>query len=305
MTAPAVLAPNSPRRSSNAKVVGWHYDYQLKLGAIANGATTPDIELQIKPGAPFALRGIGGYNVPAPGGGGAIAVAELAGAFIQYTDASDNWLQTALVGTGNSTIAAGNFVADWPTGGQNALYEPVYNQLMYQPGAVITVRVTNASGADWADPRIVFRGTKFFYQDLIYSPCYPKCYTAIPFQVPLTWGTATDLIRIAAGATVRNIPLLVTGADFVLRGGMLTIDTSVASAIGDLELLIRTQDDKNYANDFIHWQWLLSGLAHRPGVFYPEIYLPKDRMLLVDAKQGEALAASFSLVFTGERIWPK
>lgn len=305
-TAPAILGINSPRQKPGNKVVGWHYDYQLKLGAILNGATTPAIELQIAPGAPFALRGIGGYNVSAPGGGGAIVTDELAGAFIQFTDAQDNWLQTNLVGTGENEIAAGNFSADWAIGGQDALYESVYNQLMYPPGSVITVRVTNASGGDWHDPRIVFRGTKFFYENLIYSPCYPQCYTAIPYQWPVTWGTNLDEITLGALSTTQNIPLRVTGADFVLRGGMVTLDTSVAGAgIGDLEILIKDQDEKAYANDYIHWQWLFSSLAHRPGVWYPEIYLPKDRVLLIDCKQGENKTAVFSLVFTGSRVWPK
>jgi hypothetical protein len=278
------------------KVVGWHYDYQLKLGAILNGASTPQVELQIQPGAPFALRGIGGYNVGAPSFG-FINVTELSGAAIQFTDAYDNWLQTDKIGT----------LGDWPTGGLNAQYEPVYNQVMYQPGSVISVRVTNNSGINWNDARIVFRGTKLFYEDRIYSPCYPKCYTAIPYQFPVTYGTAKDVIQVPASTTVRNIPLSVLGADFVLRGGMITNDTSVSSSIGDLEVLLRSQDDRPYANDFIHWQWLFSGgLASRPGVWYPEIYLPKDRILLIDCKQGEsALAAQFSLTFTGERIWPK
>ena len=41
------------------------------------------------------------------------------------------------------------------------------------------------------------------------------------------------------------------------------------------------------------------------GIWYPEIYLPKDRILLIDAQQNENAPAEFALTFTGQRIWPK
>src|SRR5271166_1606065 len=195
MTAPQILGINSPPQNPSAKVLGWHFDYQLRLGALINGATI-QLELQIQPGAPFCLRGIGGYNVSAPNGGtGVITTTELDGAFLEFTDQQDNFLQTQLIST----------TADWLNGGMNAQYEDVYNQVVYQPGTVITVRVTNLSGGDWNDPRIVFRGTKLYYGNRIFAPCYPNCYTAIPYQFPISWGATKDLITLAASSITYNI----------------------------------------------------------------------------------------------------
>lgn len=281
---PQILAPNSPRQQPT-KVLGKHFDYVLRCGAIANGAQTPEIELLIEPGAPFCLRGIGAYSITAG------VVTELAGAFLQYTDSQDNWLQTTLIGTSG----------DWSTGGFQAQYEPVYNQLVYGPGSVLSVRLQNLSGADWADTRIIFRGTKLYYKERIYSECYPDCYNALPWEQVLP-------ITIAGGAGSRqipSIPIIANGGDVVIRGATIAFDDPALA--GDLAFRLRDQYEWPYSNDFIHFAWLFpQNLSNRPGVIYPEIYVPKDRMILIDALKAAASETFIcNLDFVGSRIWPK
>lgn len=292
-TVPRVMAPNSPA-ANPSKVIGWHFDFVLRVGALANNATIL-LDLVIPPGAPFCLRGIGGYDV-VPGEAAPPTVVPLTDAFIAFTDQTDNWLQTQQIGT----------TGDWSTGGQDALYEPVYNQVTYGPNSVIQVRVTNLSGAGFTDAYIVFRGTKLYYQDLIYTPTYPDRYNGVPYLFPIQWPidpNALPNITIGASRTIRDIRIQPKGADFVFRGGTMAL---IEGSNADVRLLFRDQWGRPYASDFIHWQWLLSNdLAQRPGIFYPEIYIPKDRILLVDVQQNEAATAVMNLVLNGQRVFPK
>ncbi len=284
-TAPRILGADSPRQNQDAKVIGRHYDYQVRMGAISNGATSKIMELPIQLGAPFCLRGVGGYNVAA----GSFATAALTGGFIEFTDSQDQWLATEEIGIS----------ADWPGGGLDAQYEPVYQQIVYGPESVIQVRLKNSSGADWADPRIVFRGSQLFFKDRMYAPSYPACYNAFPYSFPVEVARTPT----AAGQSFRDIPLQVLGADYALRGAVLTL---ISGAIADLEVTLKDQAGRPYSNDFIHHNWLFStALAQRPGIFYPEIYLPKDRILLMDLFQGANAAFNVEISTMGVRVFPK
>jgi len=285
MTAPRILGANSPRQNPNAPIVGWHFDYQLRIGPLAHGAISAVLDLPVQLGAPFCLRAIGGYNIAAD----TFLTAPLTNGFIEFTDSQDQWLATDLIGISG----------DWPSGGTDALYEPVYEQIVYGPNSVIQVRIRNGSAADWHDPRLVFRGTHLYFKDRIYSPSYPPCYTAFPYEFPLDFDASVS----AAGQTFRDIPLTVTGADYALRGAVLSL---VAGSIEDLEIQLKDQSGRPYSNDFIHHKWLFStDLAQRPGIFYPEIYLPKDRILLADFFQGENEDFHIQLSTMGARIFPK
>lgn len=280
MSPPRIMGANSPRQTVS-RVIGWHYDYQVRCGAIANGVTRDNIELNFLPGAPFCLRGIGGYNVAS-----GPLVAPLTGGFLEFSDPTDNFLQTQSIGISG----------DWPRGGQQALYEPVYQQLVYGPGSTMRIRLTNSSGADWADARLVFRGTKLFYRETIYAPAYPDCYTSLPFDQSLTF-------TVGANTTLPEQPLVVNGTDWVFRGATLEV---TSGSMADLEMQITTQDNKPYSNDYIHHLWLFStALAQRPGIFYPEIYLPKDKVLLFNLQQNGAAPVTVNLNCQGARIFPK
>ncbi len=281
MTAPRILGQNSPPQNPNSRVIGWHFDYLLRIGPVANGQTVV-VDLPILPGAPFCHRAIGGYNVAENS-----VTTPLSHCFVQWTDPNDQWLATEQVGISG----------DWPGGGLNALYEPVYQQMVYGPGSVIQVRFTNNSGGTLTDPRLVFRGTKLYYRDRIYSVSYPECYTSQPYEFPVNF----DITPSGAGQTFRGIPLQVTGADFVFRGATLSL---VSGAMSDLEFQLLSQDGRPHSSDFIHHAWLFStNLAERPGIFYPEIYLPKDKLLLFDVFQGANAAFNVQLNAIGARIF--
>lgn len=283
MTAtPRILGPDSPPQKAS-RIVGWHYDYLLRLGAISNGQSVAT-ELQIAPGAPFCWRGIGGYHVEA-----GPVVSPLTGGFIAVSDSRDAYLMNQTIGISG----------DWPTGGQNALYEPVYQQVVFGPNSVMQVTLTNNSGGDWADARLVFRGTKLFYRDRLEVKSYPRCYTAFPYEQSLNFS-------IAANATLPDQPLQVTGTDFVFRGAAIEVNATGGSSMADLEFRIKDQEGRPYSSDFIHHNWLFpTAFSQRPGVFYPEIYLPKDRILLFDLFQGGATVANVNLAVQGARIFPR
>jgi hypothetical protein len=284
MTTPRIMSANSPPQAQT-KVVGWHYDYLLRCGAILNGQTV-QLELIMLPGAPFCLRGIGGYHVEA----GPI-VSPLTGGFLAITDSNDAYLMNQAIG----------LTGDWGTGGQNALYEPVYQQLVYGPGSALQVNLTNSSGGNWADARLVFRGTKLFYKERVDAASYPACYTALPY-------THSLLFAIGANQTLNDQPMEVKGADLVFRGASIELNAGlrVGNSMADLEFKIHDQEGRPYSSDYIHHSWLFpTAFAQRPGTFYPEIYLPKDRILLFDLFQGGATTADVNLAIQGARIFPK
>lgn len=277
---PRIMGAESPpiRRSA---VVGWHFDFLVRCGAISNGQTRDNIELNIPPGAPFCLRGIGGYNVAA-----GPVVAALTGGFLQFTDSRDAWLQSQSIGISG----------DWARGGQNGLYEPVYEQIVYGPGSTMRIRLTNSSGGDWADARLVFRGTKLYYKDVLAPRSYPPCWRGFPYDQSLTF-------TVGANTTLPEQPLIINGTDFVFRGAEID---STSGSMADLEIQIATQDQKPYSNDFIHHLWLFpTQLSQRPGVFYPEIYLPKDKVLLFNLQNNAAGSVTFNLNCQGARIFPQ
>jgi hypothetical protein len=74
-----------------------------------------------------------------------------------------------------------------------------------------------------------------------------------------------------------------------------------------VEFRLRDQYEFPYSNDFIHWAWLFpQNLSNRPGIWYPEIYVPKDRMILLDSLQANAEdTLNINLSFVGARIWPR
>lgn len=291
---PRIMGANSPP-ARPSRVVGWHFDYQVRFGSVVAGAKSALIELPIQLGAPFCLRGIGGYNI-ADGG----VAAALNDVLVTFSDSNDNFLQNQAIGVTNTGSG------DWLEGGLNALYEPVHNQVVYAPNSVLQVQVTNNGADTLADPRIVFRGTKLYYDELIYCPSYPPRFSSQPFQYSVQFpidplGTGT--ITIGASTTLRSVPVQAFGTDFVLRGGVFT---PVSGSTADIEILLRDQYERPYANDFIHWNWLFSSaFAQRPGVWYPEIYIPKDRMILMDIQQNVASQGVFALTFEGSRVFPK
>ena len=125
----------------------------------------------------------------------------------------------------------------------------------------------------------------------------PPCYTQLPWEQVLN-------IQFAGAGILNSIPVQATGADIAIRGANIAFDTPANAT--NLELLLRDQYEKPYANDFINFAWLFpQGLANRPGVWYPEIYLPKDRIMLVDANMNDNLPLNINISFVGARIWPK
>lgn len=287
--APRIAAPNSPTPRQQTKVVGWHFDFVLRIGALADGASLT-LELPIPPGAPFCLRAIGGYDVEA-----GPDVIPLTDCLLQFSDQTDNFLQNERIGT----------TGDWNTGGENALYEPVYNQITFGPGSAQQVRVTNDSGGAYTNAFLIFRGVKLYDADLIYIQSYPEKYRGVPYQFPVQWPPSIvgdGNILVGGAGEIRDIKIEAKGGDFTFRGGMIT---QITGSIADVRLRFRDQWGRNYSSDYVHCRWLFSNtLAQRPGVFYPELYIPKDRILLMDLQQNEASAALINLCLTGQRVFP-
>jgi hypothetical protein len=298
LSIPRTMSQYSPS-AKRGRVIGWHYDYHVRVGSISAHSLSPVIDLEIQLGHPFCLRAIGGYNVPTSLEVG--DVAKLNDCLLRFTNDNENFLQSQPIGISTN-------LGDWPTGGADALYEPVHQQVVFAPNSILQLQVTNNGSATLNDVHIIFRGTKLFYEDQLYCPTYPGRYTSLPYQYPVQFpfdplGLGT--ITIPALGTLRDVPLQAFGADFVIRGGTFHPISGVTGN-GNVEFRLRDQENRPYANDFIHSRWLFSdSQAQRPGIWYPEIYLPKDRILLMDVRQNENSQAVVQACFEGARVFAK
>lgn len=265
------------------RVIERHFDYVIDAGAIANGETKRDIQIQLQLDAPFCLRGLGGYVINEAG----TAVTGLGGGFLQFDDSELRWLQSDLTA----------MTADIVVSGRNAQYSPYWRQSVYPKGSVVSFQLRNASGGDWFKTRLVFRGAKLFYEGQVWSPTYPSCYETLPFELSLT-------PAVTALQTLPDNLITIQGdADVVIRGA---VATPVSGSIANLEFRLKDWRDNYYSNDFINYRWLFSqNLAQRPGIFYPEIYVPRNAQFLYDMRQGQNAAGSLNLSLIGAKVFPR
>lgn len=265
-------------------VIERHQDYIITCPAIANGATARNVEIRLDTDAPFCVRQVGGYVRDGVG-----AVIPLTGGFLQWADPDERYLQSE----------PASIVADTVVSGQNALYSPVYQQRVFPEGSVLMFNLRNNSGSNWGQPKVIFRGTKLFYEGDIWSPSYPDCFQSIPYSQSLTITAPTTTAPLTDQAfQVGN------DADLALRGALCAETTDALGT--DVEFRLADYYGKRYSNDYINWRWLFSTTAQRPGLFYPELYIPSKEQFFYDVRQGTpGAAAVFNLSLMGAKVFAK
>ncbi len=192
--------------------------------------------------------------------------------------------------TSANAIAPGNQYAGSPTAtGANpnqALISPVYPNILFPANSVITLDIqTLNAAAKNPSALICFVGTKLFKEGEVWSPSYPKKFTARPYLNNMFVPNVT-----IANGPVLNQPFSVEkDADFVFQMGEYSDSSATTggfpNSLTDLGFIMRDWQGKAYSNDYVPIALLFPFLtAQLPGFVYPEIYVPRDQQLLFDFK---------------------
>jgi hypothetical protein len=250
--------------------------------ALLAGYELNNFALQTDSDAPFRAHSLGVYvfddNCAAQGPAGNVLTQ------MRYTRPDGSWVQRHLI----SSQALNPFDAQ-ASAGAGGLTPPYYSyfsalhpNLLYPAQSTITFDFGDtATNLITSIVYVVFMGTKLYKDGAVWAPTYPKSYKGLPYngysvQLPIN------------SIPVYNYPLTVRpDADFVWRAGSQTdYQGNVLVPIGGYRGLgVRLKDwaGKYYMNDFVPLEALFGfDNSQRPGLIYPEIYIPKNEQIYLD-----------------------
>lgn len=173
--------------------------------------------------------------------------------------------------TGNAIGAAGGV-------GPNFLYyAPLVPNVLYPPSTTIVIDIQNLPANSDTVCLVIFVGTKLFAPGAAWKADLPEKYSTLPFlSYPLQIN--------AAQLPIQNLTFKIeSDAGFIWQTGQHTsVGIPSSTHIG---LIIRDWMQKPYMSDYVPVE-LLFGFnnAQLPGFPYPEIYIPRQQYLIVDAK---------------------
>lgn len=302
-----------------------HHDYVLnksvdgRLATVAAGASIQGLEVALDTDAPFLLRSRAlhvKYSAARTQAGLGHLLMRYAGPDRDYR--SQDYVRQALYG---------------PYFGQLGNPIPVVPQVVYPRGGIITVDIYNDGATDLTDLILYFRGVKLFAPGAVKSYGYPAQMSTLPFIYPLGILSTTDTLRLVRNVAVTQEGLRQTfqcksDADFVLRAVQAGLPFST-TPVNEVFLQFRDEDEKPYSNYPVHMDVLCgnSGFAatyaagggnispigcgpNSPGLFFPEIYVPKNHVMYVDVSRHDvsyagAVAVNLPVSLIGQKVFEK
>ena len=214
---------------------------------------------------------------------------------------------------------------------------PVYPQVVYPRGAEIRVDILNDGANALTNLTLYFRGVKLFAPGAVKSYTYPDNVGLLPFIYPQGTPNTTDGSTLVRNVQVIQAPLRQTfrcksDADFVLRAGQAGLPFST-TPVNEVFIKLLDEDEKPYSNDAVHmdlmfgnsamppmfWPYGASGHVpvtpvgtgpNSPGLFYPEIYVPKNHLMYMDVSRddsayGGAVPINLPVQFIGMKVFQK
>jgi hypothetical protein len=300
-----------------------HHDYVLgpnqdaRLASVASGATI-QLALTLDSDAPFLLRSR------------AMRVQNTAGVQLGLNQLLMRWSRPERVYTSQDLIRQSLCA---PYFGQLGNPIPVCPEVFYPRQATINVDIINDGPLTLTNLTFYFRGVKLFAPGAVKSYFYPPTFGGLPFVYP-----QTQLINNVSVPKIYQIPITTgpirytfrchTDADFVIRGGQAgdPFDTPPAR---EIFFTMRDEDEKPYSNDAVAMDVLFgnsdmgvrypAGLGtvapvgtgpNSTGLFYPELYIPKNHVLYYDVSRDDsadvsAIVVNVPLAFIGQKVFVK
>jgi len=278
-----------------------HQDYVFSAPSLAAGALLQAIPFQLDADYPFELHGIAArvpYNSTVGANFGTQAGLNLIS--MRLSGPTQNYRQDALV---HLSLLLG------PYFGQVGNPRPVYPAQRWPRSGVINLDLQNNGPNTITGLQIVFRGVKVGPMGSWNTYTYPaKVTRTLPFWYPSGAGPAIPTLTLGVTQNLTNVLFTPDNdSDFVLWFGQAGPDT------GTYEVFFTMKDDgfKPYSNAPVHADILFgrSGFpaafpvgassyvapvgpgASQPGLFVPEIYLPKNNRMFFDVQRSDAAYA--------------
>lgn len=261
-----------------------HQDYLLTIPSLPVGGLT-QVPLDLDTDAPFALRLIKSRNIGLNGW--------------RFQNPKGRYQSNALRTDWIVPVDQGN--SPYPSRGS-----VIYEEMVYPPGGTINVDIGNTSGEPILNASLLFRGSKLFKDNTLWSPTYPERMAVLPgvYQVIVP---AVPVV----GALRTNQLTILNDADFVYRYGVC--DAFTVSGVGttpnpmqfkfeNVTVQLYDESRKVYSNLPINANDLFGqGLPtpegagtdddqvlFTPGLITPEIYLPRRHSLYFDVFRNDS-----------------
>ncbi len=213
--------------------------------------------------------------------------------------------------------------------GQRGNPKPIVPPVVYPPGSVLMLDLKLYRVAPFTDsiPNLTFffRGYKLYPAGAVPAYTYPRRMASQTFAYPVAVSTlGIDERRNNQLFTVED------DADFVLRGGQ-SFTPSQSLRLANVSIVLKDFNKQPYSSDFVpldvlfgntpddtsFLQGVVTGVGavgtgpRVPGLFYPEIYVPKNHQLLYDIKRedgtisGATESATFNFNLIGGKVFNK
>lgn len=279
-----------------------HHDYifgpnqDSRLASVAAGAVITGMKLRLDTDAPFELRS----RVVRQKYTAALTQNGLQFLSSRWTGPAQDYRQQLPV---PETLQLCNY-------GGIGNPKPLFRPVRYPANGVIMIDIVNAGASAITNLTFVFRGVKLYPWDAVPAYTYPPSFASLSFAYPL------QVLALQPTELRQNLIFQVKpDADFVLRAGQataphLTNDTSVFSECG---IILKDWSGKPYSNDFVPLDVMFGAAAWpssipigaspsfippfgtgpaTPGLFYPEIYVPKNQQLWYDINRSDTGATA-------------
>lgn len=300
-----------------------HHDYVLgpnqdgRLASVAAGQLVEGLVLKLDLDAPFILRSRAVRTRWNPETGEQTGVGDIllrwAGPDRDFQ--SQNLIRQGLIG---------------PYYGQVGNPMPVSPEVVYPRGGQIMVDLLNDGASTATNVCLYFRGSKVFAPGAVKAYGYPETFAGLPFAYPQGAYSDTDGLTLVRNVAVTQGPLRQTfkvkgDADFVFRAGQAG-DPFSDSPLTEIFATLRDEDEKAYSNDAIHIDILfgnsgaplifsgpsspIGGGPNSPGIFFPEIYIPKNHLMYMDVSRDDsasqsAVTKNIPFTFIGQKVFQK
>lgn len=294
-----------------------HYDYVLgpnqdsRLASVAAGAVLTEVLLEMDDDAPFVLTGRAvrsQYISP-------FTQSNLTGLKVKWTGPNRDYRQQGYTLESLSMAYYGQFGNP----------KPIAPAILYPARSVLMLDLINTGSTAITNLSFYFRGYKLFPKGAVPAYTYPRRMASQTFSYPV-------FVSQLGVAETRSDQIFTVkqDADFVLRGGQgITIsDNGEGRHLANVAIRLKDHQKNPYSSDFMPFE-VLFGTGDfssvipvgptpnlippfgtgpgQPGLFYPEIYVPKNYQLLYDLQRADTgtLAEDFTFNFIGGKVFNK
>ena len=284
-----------------------------RLASVAPGLVIEECLLRMEDDAPFVLTGRAvrqAYN-------STLRQDDLMGLQTQWTGPQRDYRQQGYILESLQMAYYGQFGNP----------KPIVPGIEYPPRSVLMLDLNNTGASTITNLSFYFWGYKLFPPDAVPAYTYPKRLASQTFAYPV------PVVQLGVSETRMNqIFTVKQDADFVLRGGQgITISSVGGRVLAEVAIRLKDHTKNPYSSDFVPFDILFGTGAFpavvplgptpsfmtpfgtgpgQPGLFYPEIYVPKNHQLMYDLQRADGAVGSnqaedFQFNFIGGKVFEK